>query len=105
MPVFGSPLLPDLSPLYSARQLGWSCLWPFSRKWLPGEAKGVYLLLEPINKNKTLPEYSYQGRVCESRQSSVRLLADIYHMNLKRIQLILFIERQVDAHVHLASSG
>ena len=109
VPVFGSPLLPDLSPLYSARQLELELLVAILKEVAPyAEAKGVYLLLEPINKNEThFLNTLIQGKeICEKVGSpSVRLVADIYHMNLEE-DTVDSVHRAADwiAHVHLASS-
>ncbi|NLJ86441.1 MAG: sugar phosphate isomerase/epimerase [Firmicutes bacterium] len=109
VPVFGDPLLPDLSPLCSAWQLEMEFLVALLKEVAPyAEEKGVYVILEPINKGEThfINTLAQGLGVCERvGSSSIGLVADVYHMNMEEsiVDSVHMAGGRI-VHVHMSSS-
>lgn len=109
VPVFGKPLLPDLTPLFSVRELEEELLVSILRQMVPTiQTSGVSLILEPLNKAEThfLNTVKHAVKICQRIGSShVKVLADIYHMNQEEdIVETIHVASSYIAHVHIASS-
>ncbi len=111
VPVFGSPRIPDLSPLASAVQLEMDLLLKLCEDWAhAAEKAGTAVLLEPLNRYEThlLKTLQDAAGICEKIGSPhIKIIADFFHMSIEEASMPHAIEKAAKhiAHVHLADSN
>lgn len=110
VPIFGSPRIPDLSPLAGAVQLEKDLLCKLFDDWgKTAEKAGTYLLLEPLNRYEThLIRTLKDGTdICERvGNPNIKIMADFFHMSIEEENTAASIRAAGShiAHVHLADS-
>lgn len=110
VPIFGSPRIPDLSPLATAVQLEKDLLYKLMDDWgKTAEKAGTYVLLEPLNRYEThlIRTLADGVDVCEKvGNPNVKIMADFFHMSIEEINTADSIRKAGShiAHVHLADS-
>ena len=110
VPIFGSPRLPDLSPLATAVQLEKDLLYKLCDDWgKTAEKAGTFLLLEPLNRYETHLIRTLQDGVdiCEKvGNPHIKIMADFFHMSIEERNTPDAIRKAGShiAHVHLADS-
>lgn len=110
VPIFGSPRIPDLSPLASPVQLEKDLLYKLMDDWgKTAEKAGTFVLLEPLNRYETHLIKTLQDgvEVCERvGNPHVKIMADFFHMSIEEAHTPDSIRRASAhiAHVHLADN-
>jgi sugar phosphate isomerase/epimerase len=111
VPIFGPPLIPDLSPWRSAVELERELLLAQLRE-LAGDAEkaGSAIILEPLNRYEThfLRTLDQAAELCRRiNRPTVRILADFFHMNLEEPDIAASLRRSAPfvRHVHVADSN
>jgi len=110
VPIFGSPRIPDLSPLATPVQLEKDLLYKLMDDWAKtAEKAGTLLLLEPLNRYETHLIKTLQDGVdvCEKVGSPhLKIMADFFHMSIEEANIADEIRKAGShiAHVHLADS-
>lgn len=111
VPVFGRPVLPDLSPLMSAAELEAELMYTHLRTLSDyADAIGVNLYLEPINRYETHLINRLEQAASITRRLNhprVKIVADLFHMALEEQDVAQAIRdhRNDIGHVHLADSN
>lgn len=111
VPIFGSPRIPDLSPLATSIQLEKDLLYKLMEDWaITAEKAGTYVLLEPLNRYEThLIRTLEDGvEVCKKvGHPALKIMADFFHMSIEEAHIPNAIRKAGDyvAHVHLADSN
>ena len=110
VPIFGSPRIPDLSPLASPIQLENDLLYKLMDDWgKTAERAGTLLLLEPLNRYETHLIKTLQDGVdvCQKvGNPHIKIMADFFHMSIEEANIPESIRLAAShiAHVHLADS-
>ncbi len=110
VPIFGSPRIPDLSPLATPVQLEKDLLYKLMDDWgKTAEKAGTYVLLEPLNRYETHLIKTLQDGVdvCEKvGNPHIKIMADFFHMSIEEANIADSIRKAGShiAHVHLADS-
>jgi sugar phosphate isomerase/epimerase len=110
VPIFGSPRIPDLSPLASPIQLEKDLLYKLMDDWgKTAEKAGTFVLLEPLNRYETHLIKTLQDGVdvCERvGNPHIKIMADFFHMSIEEAHTPDSIRRAGShiAHVHLADN-
>jgi sugar phosphate isomerase/epimerase len=105
------PLVPDLSPLYSPRQLMYDATMKVAEiLGKKAEKAGVFVVLEPLNRYETpvLNTLEQGMEMCQKiGHPNVKLMADFFHMHLEETDVAAAIKKaaKVLANVHLADSN
>ena len=112
VPIFGRAVLPDLYPLYPTVEELEKRLLIEELKDLGKYAEdvGSYILLEPLNRYEThfLNRLEQAVEICEElRMEYVKIMADVFHMNIEEADIPKSIREAGDyiKHVHLADSN
>lgn len=112
VPVFGEPMVPDLSPLFKDKfELEWR-LAVEEYRILGRYARdaGSMVIVEPLNRYEThfLRTLSQAASLCEEvGLDEVRIMADYFHMNIEEADIGSSLKEHLDkiVHVHLADSN
>lgn len=111
VPTFNGPdRVPDLWPWLSKREVERELLLAMLRELAPhARSVGAAILLEPLNRyeSDSLPQQADGASVVRELNSpGVRLMSDVFHMNLEEFDSAATIRACGDAiaHVHLADS-
>lgn len=111
VPIFGPPLMPDLSPLATPIELEKQLLIEVAGELGQHAAEvGTLLLLEPLNRYEThlLRRLQDAVEICQAvDNSAVRIMADLFHMSIEEADIPASLEAAGPyiAHVHLADSN
>jgi sugar phosphate isomerase/epimerase len=112
VPMFGKPLIPDLSPLYAPVELERMLLVKVLKQELGplAEDLGTLILLEPLNRYEAhLPKDLKEGvEICQEVDSpGVRLMADFFHMSIEEADIARSLTEAgaYVRHIHLADSN
>ncbi len=111
VPIFGSPRIPDLSPLATAIDLEKDLFTKLCDEWGQTAAKaGTMLLIEPLNRYETHLIRTLQDGVdiCERvGNPHIKIMADFFHMSIEENDIPAAIKSAGKhiAHVHLADSN
>lgn len=110
VPIFGSPRIPDLSPLAPAVQLEKDLMVKLCEEWAAtAEKANTYLLIEPLNRYETHLLKTLQDgvEICERvGHPNIKIMADFFHMSIEEQSIPDSIRKAGKhiAHVHLADS-
>lgn len=111
VPIFNSnDRVPDLAPWKSRAEIEHELLLSMLRDIIPhAEQLGVAVLLEPLNRyeSNSLPQQKDGARIVRELDSKgVRLMSDVFHMNIEEPNLAQSIRDcgETIGHVHLADS-
>lgn len=111
VPIFGKPLIPDLSPWRTATRLEFELLLT-ELKELARECErtGATLMIEPLNRYEThLVNTLDQGaELCRRvNRPGVRILADFFHMSIEEADVARSIRQSAPfiRYVHVADSN
>jgi len=111
VPIFGSPRLPDLSPLADAVSLEKGLLCKLLEELGDHAQKvGNDILLEPLNRYEThlLNRLEQAVEICRKVATPrLKIMADFFHMSIEEADIAASIRAAGDwiAHVHLADSN
>jgi len=111
VPIFGSPQIPDLSPLNDAVGLERDLLVEILHDVTEhAEKVGSVILLEPLNRYEThfMNRLEQAVEICQRLNSSgTQIMADFFHMNIEEADIPAAIEKagKYIYHVHLADSN
>ncbi len=111
VPHFSNPILPDLSPWMTAGELEVELLYTHLRTLEDfGEAMGINLYVEPINRYETHLLNRLEQAAAVTRRMNhprVKIVADLFHMALEEADMAAAIRAHGDCigHVHLADSN
>lgn len=111
VPIFHGPLVPDLSPWKSAKEIE-EALLVEQLQDLAETARtyGTKLILEPLNRYEThfMNRLKQAVHICQQVNSNnVTVLADFFHMNIEEANIGKAIKEASDwlSYVHLADSN
>ena len=111
VPIFGSPQLPDLTPLFTVRELEEKLLIKLL-KILAKTAEDckAYILLEPLNRYEThfMNRLEQAIKICDEVGSEyVKMMADFFHMNIEEANIAESLKQALPylRHIHLADSN
>jgi len=110
VPIFGSPQVPDLSPVKSAVELETDLLCAYlDEAGAHAEKVGAKIFLEPLNRYEThfLNRVEQGVELCKRvGNPAVQVMADFFHMNIEEpdIPAALRGAKGYLGHVHLADS-
>ncbi|MGH2461583.1 MAG: sugar phosphate isomerase/epimerase family protein [Chloroflexota bacterium] len=111
VPIFGKPLVPDLSPWRTAVDLERALLLgELSELVADTERTGATIMLEPLNRYEThLVNTLDQGaEFCRRvNRPGIRIMADFFHMSIEEADLAESIRRSASfiRYVHVADSN
>ncbi len=111
VPIFGPPLIPDLSPLADSIELEKRLLIELlGELGRHAESVGAVLILESLNRYEThlLRTLEDAVEVCQAVDSPyVQTMADLFHMSIEEADISASIEKAGEHihHVHLADSN
>jgi sugar phosphate isomerase/epimerase len=111
VPIFGRPLVPDLSPVHDAVELETLLLLAHLREAaVDAERAGATLMLEPLNRYEThLVNTLEQGaEYCRRvNRPSIRIMADFFHMSIEEADIAASIRQSGPfiCYVHVADSN
>ena len=109
-PIFGGPVVPDLSPVISIAELEDQLMIAALQELGPIAAEaGTQFLLEPLNRYEQhyLRKQSDAVRVIDAAQApGVGVLSDLFHMHIEETDTpgALLAARGYTAHLHLADN-
>jgi len=111
VPIFGPPHLPDLTPLFTVRELEEKLLIKLL-KILAKTAEDcqAYILLEPLNRYEThfMNRLEQAIKICDEVGSEyVKMMADFFHMNIEEANIAESLKKALPylRHIHLADSN
>lgn len=105
------PLVPDLSPLYTPRQLMYEATMKVAEiLGKAAEKAGVFVVIEPLNRYET-PVLNTLAQGMEMVEKighpNVKLMADFFHMHIEETNIAAAMKKAVKllANIHLADSN
>jgi sugar phosphate isomerase/epimerase len=111
VPIFGRPLLPDLSPIYSAVDLE-RALFLAQLKEIAEHASrtGAKLMIEPLNRYEShfVNTLDQGAEYCRRiNRPSIRIMADFFHMSIEEASLEASLRQAAPfvEYVHVADSN
>ncbi len=111
VPIFGPPLVPDLSPCHTAIELERELLLAALKELAPhARDVGAVLMLEPLNRYEThfLNTLDQGAEFCRRvNRPEIRIMADFFHMNLEEADVAASIRQSGPfiRYVHVADSN
>jgi sugar phosphate isomerase/epimerase len=111
VPIFGRPLLPDLSPIYTAVDLERALLVAHLKELAEHATRcGATLMLEPLNRYEThfINTLDQGAELCRRiNRPSIRIMADFFHMSIEEASLDESIRQSAPfiSYVHVADSN
>lgn len=110
-PIFGPPVLPDLSPLFDPIALEYKLITPIVQELAAYAAeRGTNLLLEPLNRYEQhfLKQQAEGARVIEEagNPAGLGLLSDFFHMHIEETSTPDTLRQygKYTKHVHMADN-